>query len=296
MFKLPSMFKGLKGDTLKYVLYVFLILTFLAGIYFIFWMYINTTPELAPDTTPVTAPDTAPVTAPAISENTGDLINTTTDDLCPTLLIKRGTKLMLFNKNMPEIPKENPIFFNNIDQYIEYVKVQREVYNQQCPVLFLQEETNAQGEDVYRLRKPDNSDIMVDPLLTGSANDYFQNNTNVTPEFKPPSGPKAFNNPTQNSSINLALYNNPNTEVSQTNIQTIPYVDSSKDNKPFNQGINGFDPTSQYVGKYTILDQIHDSTKIQNKDNISDNAMDTNWGGAVFTTNQIKVGKYAEAE
>jgi len=292
MFKLPSMFKGLKGDTLKNVLYVFLFLTFLAGIYFIFWMYINTTPE--PDMNLASDMNLAP--APAPSENISDLITSTTDDLCPTLLIKRGTKLMLFNKNMPEIPKENPIFFNNIDQYIEYVKVQREVYNQQCPVLFLQEETNAQGEDVYRLRKPDNSDIMVDPLLTGSANDYFQNNTNVTPEFKPPSGPKAFNNPTENTSINLALYNNPNTEVSPNNMQIVPYVDSSKDNKPFNQGINGFDPTSQYVGKYTVLDQIHDSTKIQNKDNISDNAMDSNWGGAVFTTNQIKVGKYAAVE
>jgi len=292
MFKLPSMFKGLKGDTLKNVLYVFLFLTFLAGIYFIFWMYINTTPE--PDMNLASDMNLAP--APAPSENISDLITSTTDDLCPTLLIKRGTKLMLFNKNMPEIPKENPIFFNNIDQYIEYVKVQREVYNQQCPVLFLQEETNAQGEDVYRLRKPDNSDIMVDPLLTGSANDYFQNNTNVTPEFKPPSGPKAFNNPTENTSINLALYNNPNTEVSPNNMQIVPYVDSSKDNKPFNQGINGFDPTSQYVGKYTVLDQIHDSTKFQNKDNISDNAMDSNWGGAVFTTNQIKVGKYAAVE
>ena len=221
-----------------------------------------------------------------------DLVTGTTDDLCPTLLIKRGKRLMLFNKNMPEIPKENPLFFDNLEQYIEYVKVQREIYGQNCPVLFLQEETNAQGEDVYRMRQPNNNDVVVDPLLMGSVSDYFQNKTNVMPAFKPQSGPKAFNHPTQNNSVNLALYNNPNTTVRPPNIETVPYIDSNLVNKPYNQGIYGFDPTSQYVGKYTVLDQIHDSTQIQNKDGASDNAMDTNWGGAVFTINQIKAGKY----
>ena len=32
------------------------------------------------------------------------------NDLCPTLLIKRGNKYMLYNKNMPEEVGENPIF------------------------------------------------------------------------------------------------------------------------------------------------------------------------------------------
>ena len=36
------------------------------------------------------------------------------NDLCPTLLIKRGNKVMLFNKNVPETPGENPIFFDNL--------------------------------------------------------------------------------------------------------------------------------------------------------------------------------------
>ena len=296
--------KGSKGNILKYGLYILLILTFLAGIYFIYWMGNNntltsldtsTSISMSPSDTSISmSPSDTSISMSPSDNNMNDLISTTNDDLCPNLLIKRGTKLMLFNKNMPEIPKQNPLFFDSLEQYIEYIKVQREMYNQHCPVLYLQEETNSQGEDVYRLRKPDNSDIMVDPLLTGSSNDYFQNKTNVTPEFKPPSGPTAFNKPTQNSSVNLALYNNPNTEIIPTNIQTVPYVDSNRDNKPFNQGINGFDPTSQYVGKYTVLDQIHDSTQIQNKEGVSDNAMDTNWGGAVFTTNQIKVGKYAD--
>ena len=88
----------------------------------------------------------------------------------PTLLIKRGNKVMLFNKNMPEVVGENPIF-DNLEQYILYSKKQKELYNQNCPVLFLQEEVNAQGEEIYKLRQTENTN--VDPLMLSSVEDYF---------------------------------------------------------------------------------------------------------------------------
>lgn len=215
-------------------------------------------------------------------------------DLCPTLLIKRGNHVMLFNKNVPEIPGENPIFFNNLEQYIQYVKKQRELYNQSCPVLFLQEEVNAQGENVYKMRNLDGA-TNVDPLLIGSIQDYFTSKTDVMPKFGPPDGPSAFNNPASNSEISLANYSIPYENLPpqfKNHPPLVPYTDANRDNKPYNQGYYGIDTTGQYIGKYTVLDQIHNSTMTQNPNGLSNNPMDPNWGGAVFTEEKVQSGLY----
>jgi hypothetical protein len=52
-----------------------------------------------------------------------------------------------------------------------------------------------------------------------------------------------------------------------------------------------FDPMGLYVGKITDVDLIHYST--QNAP-ISDNPMDPNWGGVLYTQAQIDSGKYDE--
>ena len=51
----------------------------------------------------------------------------------------------------------------------------------------------------------------------------------------------------------------------------------------------GFDSHNQYIGEYTDLDKIHDSTRNQP---ISDNPMDTNWGGREYTRQLVDSGKY----
>lgn len=200
---------------------------------------------------------------------------------------------MLFNKNAPETPGKNPIFFDNLEQYKQYAKLQKELYNQNCPILFLQQETNAQGEDVYRLRKTEGTTTNVDPLLLGSLSDYFKNQTNVVPQFAPPTGPQAFNRVQPNAQLPLVNYG-VNPPQGQGN--TTEYTDAIRDRPPYNQGFFAFDPTSQYVGRYTVVDQIHDSTKNSGENGLSDNPMDQNWGGAVFTNKQIESGKYKEDE
>ena len=311
---------------------LFILLTFFIGIFFIFWMgntetkeygitkieeieeYMlnkkednisdnnvlanNPSPEI--QTTPVEYNSTLeeenieiePVSSP-LSE-TGEELKHETDDLCPTLLIKRGDQVMLFNKNVPEMPGENPIFFDNLEQYKEYVKKQRELYDQNCPVLFLQEEVNAQGENIYKMRNVEGIDN-VDPIMFGSIQDYFLSKTDVMPKFGPPQGPSAFNNPTTNTGISLANYSVPYKNLPmqfKTEQPLVPYSDANRDNKPYNQGYYGFDPTSQYVGRFTVLDQIHNSTMMQNADGLSNNPMDPNWGGAVFTANKVEEGIY----
>ena len=262
---------------------------FLLGVVFVIWLgnsKISSGIRPAPKPEPVHMEDIDEVNesefktpSPEHKSDDKELSIKESQESCPTLLLKRGNKLMLFNKNMPEIGGENPIFFDSLEQYTEYVQTQRKLYNEECPVLFLQEENNAQGENVYRLRKAEGTS--VDPLLMSSVQDYFQNHNNVMPQFVPPTTPTPFN------------------KVSGTNLVnneklTISYKDSNRDGKVYNQVYHGFDPSSQYVGRYTILDKIHDSTKFQNKDGKSDNPMDPNWGGVVFTEEKIKSGDFQE--
>ena len=68
--------------------------------------------------------------------------------------------------------------------------------------------------------------------------------------------------------------------------------DASIDNPPYNQGTySGFDPYGQYIGVYTTLDQIHDSTALPP---VSDNPMDPNWGGVLHSQQMVDSGKYDE--
>lgn len=53
----------------------------------------------------------------------------------------------------------------------------------------------------------------------------------------------------------------------------------------------GFDPYGMYVGKITNVDKIGLSTE---KSKISDNPMDTNWGGVLYTQKAVDSGKYDE--
>lgn len=75
----------------------------------------------------------------------------TTASSCPDLLIQKGNNLLLYNTKMPVEDGVNPIPFFNLDEYINYLEVQRKK-GIICPILFLQQETNTQGEDVYRMR------------------------------------------------------------------------------------------------------------------------------------------------
>jgi len=85
---------------------------------------------------------------------------------------------------------------------------------------------------------------------------------------------------------NVDLYKNP-----------IPLstLTSGDDNPPYNANQHmSFDPYGQYIGRYTQLDAIHDATLKGSP--ISDNPMDSNWGGVLFTKSAVDSGKYKENE
>ena len=158
---------------------------------------------------------------------------------CPNVLLRRGNRLLLYNTYLPE-SDTNPLPFQNLDEYTNYIEIQRNK-GYRCPVLYLQEENDAQGKDIYRIRPSPFS-------LEGG----------LPPEMPNPR----------------------------------PIMDATRDNPPFNTNLyNGFDPYNQDIGVYTDLDKIHDSTR---QTPVSDNPMDTNWGGVTHSQEMIDLGKYAE--
>lgn len=212
--------------TVKILFFIFIIISFLAGGYF----YIFQQDIEGFD-----------------SEGENNNKDKDTNNTCPDLLIKSGSTLLLINTKQPR-SETNPIPFYSLDEYIQYVEVQKRA-GISCPVLFLQEETNTQGHQVYRVRS--------DPKSYEGAL---------------PSTPNVYNNPAK----------------------PYKYIDSSRDSNVYNRNMySGFDPTGLYVGRYSELDKIHDSTEMVS---ISDNPMDSNWGGVAFTHNAVVSGKYEENE
>ncbi len=164
--------------------------------------------------------------------------NDDTTKICGSALIKRGGKLLLFID--PNNKEEIPIEFNTLDDYINYLDEQK-AKGIDCPVLFLQQENDAQGNDVYRVR------------------------------------PSPFNQAGGMEAVNV-----------------VPIKDANRANYPYNSNqYPGFDPLGLQIGVYNELDEIHDSTA---RANISDNPMDSNWGGVEFTRGKIEGGKYEDNE
>ena len=70
---------------------------------------------------------------------------------CPNLLLQKGSKFYLYNKDQPEVAGENPLVFDNLEQYTTYINKQR-MLGKHCPVLYVQQTMGAQGDDIYKVR------------------------------------------------------------------------------------------------------------------------------------------------
>ncbi len=69
---------------------------------------------------------------------------------CPDLLIQKGDQIHLLNTKLARVPGVNPLTFQNLEEYTEFVKWQRS-NKINCPVLYLQHTYNAQGNSEYKV-------------------------------------------------------------------------------------------------------------------------------------------------
>ena len=70
---------------------------------------------------------------------------------CPDVLIQKGKRFFLYNSKLAKVPGVNPIEFQNLEDYTEFIDWQRS-QGIRCPILFLQFSYNAQGDPTYKIR------------------------------------------------------------------------------------------------------------------------------------------------
>lgn len=70
---------------------------------------------------------------------------------CPDILVQKGVKYYLYNSKIAKVPGVNPIEFQNLEEYVEFMDWQRS-QGIRCPVLYLQHSYDAQGNPVYKIR------------------------------------------------------------------------------------------------------------------------------------------------
>ena len=117
---------------------------------------------------------------------------------CPNMLVQKGSSFYLYNSNLAEVPGVNPIEFANLEDYVEFLDWQRS-QGIRCPVLYLQESYDAQGNSSYKVRPSvteQQGGLPPNPPVYPSAT--LSTNTNIT----------ATNNP-QNNINSYPAYNQP---------------------------------------------------------------------------------------
>lgn len=137
---------------------------------------------------------------------------------CPNVLIQKGSAFFLFNTKLAKIPGVNPLRFNSLDEYTEFTDWQRS-QGIRCPILYVQESYDTQGNQVYKAR-PSPTDMQ------GGLPDLMPSDTDLMPTDKilPP---------------------------------FTKLIDATRNNPPFNSNTYpAYDEQNQYIGLETPLDKM----------------------------------------
>ena len=217
---------------------------------------------------------------------------------CPDILVQEGSKFYLYNSKVVKVPGVNPIVFNNLEDYIEFIEWQRS-QKINCPVLYLQQTLDAQGNSVYKVR----------PSVTNLQGGIPPNTTNGSSAGAPAGGSSVGA-----SSVGASSVGGNSLGVQLTSISSVPtvgdipsksingmplpslpnptlLVDASQSDRPYNiNSYPSYDPTSFYIGTTTPLDIMNYSQEMQA---VSPDPMDPNWGGQAYTQKLINDGYYS---
>ena len=194
--------------------------------------------------------------------------NNSLEPRCPNLLIQKGSSFYLYNSKLAQVPGVNPVEFENLEDYTEFLDWQRS-QGIRCPVLYLQETYDAQGNKVYKAR-PSVSEPQggLPPYLTNSLGIASQG-PQITEESLEPVGDLAYPNPTL-------------------------LVDATRNDPPYNKNsYPAYDESSYYVGTTTPLDAMD---IVAESSKVSPNPMDPNWGGSKYTQSLVDKGYYKDNE
>lgn len=228
-----------------------------------------------------------PVNNPEGFENEKtETVKLSTDDKCPNLLVQEDGVITLTNTKEKIVPGVNPMRFNNLEEYVEFIEWQRS-NGIKCPVLFLQKTENTQGKVSYTAR-PDIADpqggLSIANMSLNELRQMCESDTSMSSGLSGLSNlndATYFTNGCGSVTGEIALKSGPNT----TGI-----VDATRNDVPYNTNLMpSYDPSSFYQGTITPMDEM--LTRQKNLPE-SPSAMDTNWGGKDYTRSLIKKGLF----
>lgn len=197
---------------------------------------------------------------------------------CPNILIQVGSKYLLLNSNIERVPGVNPLEFNTLEDYHEFLKWQKTV-GIKCPVLFVQKTYDAQGNRVYKMRPSVNDQKGGLPPKPPTYVSSDKPNTALINESTCGKPTIDVSGADPHSSIKYSLWE----------LFTGTSSPSSKIDANGNSTYNKITPKIEFPADLTPCPVPEFKT-------LSDNPMDTNWGGQDYTEKAVKSGKYEGSE
>jgi len=197
---------------------------------------------------------------------------------CPNLLIQKGAKYYLYNTKLEEVPGVNPIVFDTLEDYTEFLDWQHHV-GIRCPVLYLQYTENPQGESMYRVRpsvtnpQPGIPPAPVPKPSVPPPPSSLNQSELASPSSLPPPPPQPSSSPPPppppppiSTTTTTTSYSDP---VFEKILPEMPVIETRK--------------LSEYP---------NNATGVSNIQGWSPNPMDPNWGGDEFAENLVNSGYY----
>ena len=120
---------------------------------------------------------------------------------CPNILLQKGSAYYLYNSKIAKVPGVNPVRFNSLEDYTEFIDWQRG-QGIRCPIMYVQESYDAQGNAIYNVRPsptelngglqplylPSDESVLKQALSTklfDAGHDLHPFNKNQFPSFDP---------------------------------------------------------------------------------------------------------------
>ena len=175
---------------------------------------------------------------------------------CPDMLIEKDGSVFLYNSKLAIVPGVNPIQFNNLEDYAEFVQWQNS-QNIHCPVLHLQYTTDTQNNDL----------LQVKPNI-------FENQGGLPAQKSTTLGQEDDEYYEENKMLDATKNSTPDPNIK------------------FNTNMySGLDVQNQNIGLDTPLDKMY-----HEKNDKSANPIDPHWGGKKYTQEKLDAGDYKDRE
>lgn len=115
------------------------------------------------------------ITSNYTKEKEGFITGIVPPSSCPNILIKKDGKIYLQNTRKAAVPGVNPIVFDNLEDYSEFVQWQH-ANGIHCPVLQLEKVYDIEGKENYKIQ----TDIML-PMSLPPTKSYPPTSSTQTP-------------------------------------------------------------------------------------------------------------------